>query len=114
MKENERKMKREEEERENWKSKNTVTESLIDFDLIQCRGLYSLTKCVKNQNNQYNKITLRSKWELHKTGSFGSKSKGDKFRYAVNFAIIAKIQGIVKIQIFSMHSNFRYDSEFSL
>ena len=32
----------------------------------------------------------------------------------VNFAIIAKIQGIVKIQIFTMHSNFRYDSEFSL
>ena len=32
----------------------------------------------------------------------------------VNFAIIAKIQGIAKIQIFSMHSNFRYDSEFSL
>ena len=29
----------------------------------------------------------------------------------VNFAIIAKIQGIAKIQIFSMHNNFRYDSE---
>ena len=36
------------------------------------------------------------------------------FRYAVNFAIIAKIQGIAKIQIFAMHSNFRYDSEISL
>ena len=76
-------MKKEEEERENWKSKNTVTERLIDYlGLIQCRGLYSLTKSVKYQNNQYNKITMRSKWELHKTGSFGSKSKGDKFRYA--------------------------------
>ena len=31
-----------------------------------------------------------------------------------NFAIIAKIQGIEKIQIFAMHSNFRYDSEFLL
>ena len=29
----------------------------------------------------------------------------------MNFAIIAKIQGIAKIQIFAMHSNFRYDSE---
>ena len=28
----------------------------------------------------------------------------------VNFAIIAKIQGIAKIQIFAMHSNFLYDS----
>ena len=32
----------------------------------------------------------------------------------VNFAIIAKIQGIAKIQIFAMHSNFHYDSEFWL
>ena len=32
----------------------------------------------------------------------------------VNFAIITKIIGIVKILIFAMHSNFRYDSEFSL
>ena len=32
----------------------------------------------------------------------------------VNFAIMAKIQGIEKIQIFAMHSNFRYDSEFSI
>ena len=32
----------------------------------------------------------------------------------VNFAIIVKIQGIVKIQIFAMHSNFRYDSEILL
>ena len=46
--------------------------------------------------------------------SFGTKTQGEKFRYAVNFAIIAKIQGIAKIQIFAMHSNFRYDSEFSL
>ena len=32
----------------------------------------------------------------------------------VNFAIIAKITGIAKISIFAMHSNFLYDSEFSL
>ena len=32
----------------------------------------------------------------------------------VNWAIIEKIQGIAKIQIFAMHNNFRYDSEFSL
>ena len=32
----------------------------------------------------------------------------------VNWAIIAKVQGIAKIQIFAMHNNFRYDSEFSL
>ena len=38
-----------------------------------------------------------------------------EFRYhSENFATIAKIQGIEKIQIFAMHSNFRYDSEFSL
>ena len=45
--------------------------------------------------------------------SFGTKTQGEEFRYAVNFAIIAKIQGIAKIQIFAMHSNFRYDSELS-
>ena len=43
-----------------------------------------------------------------------NQNTGYKFRYIVNFAIIAKIQGIAKIQIFAMHSNFRYDSEFSL
>ena len=65
-------------------------------------------------------ITIGTKWELYKTRSFGTKTQGDDFRYAVNFAmiakfaIIAKIQDIAKIQIFSMHSNFRYDSEFSL
>ena len=32
----------------------------------------------------------------------------------VNFAVIAKIRGIAKNQNFAMHSNFRYDSEFSL
>ena len=42
------------------------------------------------------------------------KHKGMIFFYAVNFAIIAKIQGIAKIQIFAMHSNFLYDSEISL
>ena len=42
-----------------------------------------------------------------------NKNTGEDFRYAVNFAIIAKIQGIGKIKIFAMHSNFRYDSEFA-
>ena len=46
--------------------------------------------------------------------SFGTKTQGEDFHYAVSFAIIAKIQGIAKIQIFAMHSNFRYDREFSL
>ena len=59
-------------------------------------------------------ITIGTKWELYKTRSFGTKTQGEDFRYAVNLAIIAKIQGIAKIQIFAMHSNFRYDSEISL
>ena len=56
-------------------------------------------------------ITIGTKWELYKTMSFGTKTQGEDFCYAVNFAIIAKLQGIAKIQIFSMHINFRYDSE---
>ena len=65
-------------------------------------------------------ITIGTKWELYKTRSFGTKTQGEDFSYAVNFAMIAKfryiakIQDIEKIQIFAMHSNFRYDSEFSL
>ena len=43
------------------------------------------------------------------------KNKGGQISLCiVNFAIIAKIQGITKIQIFAIHSNFRYDSDFSL
>ena len=41
-------------------------------------------------------------------------TRGQISLWIVNFAIIAKIQGIAKIQIFSMQSNFRYDSELSL
>ena len=108
-------MKREEEERENWKSKNTVTERLIDLpDFIQRRGLYSLTKCVEYQKYLKYMITIGTKWELYQTRSFGTKTQGKDFRYAVNLAIIAKIQGIEKIQIFAMHINFRYDIKFSL
>ena len=59
-------------------------------------------------------ITIGTKWELYKTRSFGTKTQGSDFRYAVNFAIIAKIEGIAEIQIFVMHSNFRYYIEFSL
>ena len=43
-----------------------------------------------------------------------NQNTGNDFRYVVNFAIVAKIQGIAKIQIFAMHSNFRYDSKISL
>ena len=43
------------------------------------------------------------------------KNKGGSISLCiVNFAIIVKIWGIAKIQIFAMHSNFCYDSEFSL
>ena len=66
---------------------------------------------MKNQKYLKYMITIGTKWELYKTRSFGTKTQGEDFRYAVNFAIIAKIQGIAKIQIFAMHSNFRYDSE---
>ena len=65
-------------------------------------------KCLKYM------IIIGTKWELNKTRSFGIKTQGNDFRYAVNFAIIEKIQGITKIQIFSIHSNFRYDSEILL
>ena len=85
-------MKREEEERENWKSKNSVTERLIDLpDLIQRRGLYSLTKCVKYQKYLKYMITIGTKWELYKMRSFGTKTQREDFRYAMNFAIIGKI-----------------------
>ena len=76
---------------------------------------------MKYQKYLKHMITIRTKWELYKTRSFGTKTQGEEFRYTVNFAInrenfaiMAKIQGIAKIQIVAMHSNFRYDSEFSL
>ena len=69
---------------------------------------------MKYQKYLKHMITIGTKWELYKTRSFGTKTQGEEFRYAVNFANIAKIQGIAKIQIFAMHNNFRYDSEFSL
>ena len=47
-------------------------------------GLYSLTRDVKYHNNQNNMITLRAKWELHKTG------RGRISLCIVNFAMIAK------------------------
>ena len=52
--------------------------------------------------------------------SFGTKTQGNDFRYAVNFAIIAKIQGIAKFKFslctvtFATIAKFRYDSEISL
>ena len=66
-------------------------------------------------------ITLREKEELNKTESFGSQKQGAEISLCtVNFAMIAKFRYhsensvIAKIEIFAMHSNFRYDSEFSL
>ena len=51
-------------------------------------------------------------WNQNTRGGFLLCSE---FRYhSENFAMIAKIQGIAKIQIFTMHSNFRYHSEISL
>ena len=64
-------------------------------------------------------VTLREKEELNKIESFGSQKQGAGFSLCtVNFAMIAKIRYdrensvIVKIEIFAMHSNFRYDYEF--
>ena len=56
----------------------------------------------------------RDKMGIIQNEVFGIKTQGEEFRYAVNFSIIAKIQGTDKIQIFAMHINFLYDSEFSL
>ena len=50
-------------------------------------------------------------WNQNTGGGFSLCS--DRY-HSENFAMIAKIQGIAKIQIFAMHSNFRYDSKFSL
>ena len=69
---------------------------------------------MKYQKYLKHMITIGTKWELYRTRSFGTKTQGEEFRYVENFAIIAKIQGIEKIQIFAMHSNFHYDSEFLL
>ena len=49
-----------------------------------------------------------------KNGKYTKRGRLDKKYRGTNFAIIAKMCGIAKIQIFAMHSNFRYDSEFSL
>ena len=47
--------------------------------------------------------------------SFKHKNWSRQFSLCtVIFAIIAKNTGIEKIEIFAMHSNFRYDSENSL
>ena len=66
---------------------------------------------MKYQKYLKHMITIGTKWELYKTRSFGTKTQKERFRYAVNFAIIAKIQGMEKIQIFDMHGNFCYHSE---
>ena len=42
------------------------------------------------------------------------KNIGVAISLSSEFHYIAKISGIAKIQIFAMHSNFRYDSEISL
>ena len=51
---------------------------------------------------------------------WNKKTQGNDFLYAVNFAIIEKIQGIAKFKfslctvIFTMIAKFRYDSEILL
>ena len=80
--ENERKKR---EKRENCKPKTGAVKTAWIQSLGYKRlssGLYSLTRDVKYQNNQNNMITLREKWELHKTGSFGLQKEGQHFRYA--------------------------------
>ena len=66
-------------------------------------------------------VTLRAKEELNKTKSFGSQKQRAGFLLCtVNFSMIAKFRYhsensvIAKIEIFAMHSNFRYDGEFLL
>ena len=44
----------------------------------------------------------RDKMGIKQNEVIWNQNTGDDFRYAVNFAIIAKIQGIAKIQIFSL------------
>ena len=66
---------------------------------------------MKYQNNKDNMITLGKNGNYTKRGRLDHKQRGSNFSMHSefqNFAIIAKIQ------IFAMHSNFRYDSEFSL
>ena len=71
---------------------------------------------MKYKNNQNNMITLREKWELHKTGSFGStKKRGSnfamhsEFRYhSENFAMIAKFRYHSENLRHSENLNFRY------
>ena len=73
------------EKRENCNLKTKATyESLkmkVRFTKSHKGGLYSHTRCVKYQKYQKYMITLGTKWEFYKTRSFGSKSKGNEFRY---------------------------------
>ena len=81
--ENERK-KREKRENCNPKTKAAYESLNEKFDSIRVTncGLYNHTRCVKYQKYQKYMITLGTKWELHKTRSFGSKSEDNQFRYA--------------------------------
>ena len=64
---------------------------------------------MKYQNNQARIITVRVEIRKIKSGVFWiTKTKAQNFAMHNDFPVIAKIE------IFAMHSNFRYDSEFSL
>ena len=49
-------------------------------------------------------ITMGTKWEIHKTRSFGSKTEGDKFRYHSEKLCIAKFRR--DCEIFAMVEKF--------
>ena len=70
---------------------------------------------MKYQNNQTRLIIVRV--EMRKTKNevvWIKKTKAENFAMHSDFAIIAKNTGIAKIEIFAMHSTFRYHSEISL
>ena len=62
-----------------------------------------------------NKITVRVERRKTKMEWFKHKNRSRQFLLSEGkFAIIAKNTGIAKIEIFAMHSTFRYDREISL
>ena len=70
---------------------------------------------MKYQNNQTRIITVRVEMRKTKKRSrLEKKKKKQKISHIVIFAIIAKNTGIAKIEIFAMHSSFRYDRKNSL
>ena len=66
---------------------------------------------MKYQNNQTRIITVRVEMRKTKNEVVWIKKQKKKISNTVIFTIIAKNTGIAKIEIFSMYSTFRYDSE---